>query len=97
MPIGKGCRDGSRYVEGCWGFPYLLIGLLVSWFLGLLFLGFGFLASCCCGFLVFGLLVSRLLGFKVHWFHSFLVSWFQAFEVQRLHVAILPKHISCFL
>ena len=29
---------GRRYVEGCWGFPYLkkCIGFLVSWFIGLL-------------------------------------------------------------
>ena len=37
-----GGRGGSRYVEGCWGFPYLKkrIGFLVVWFLGLWFLGF---------------------------------------------------------
>ena len=39
------CLGGSRYVEGCWGFPYLkkFIGFLVHWFLGLSiywFLGF---------------------------------------------------------
>ena len=32
-----GCRGGSRYVEGCWRFPYLKIkkrflGFLLSWF-----------------------------------------------------------------
>ena len=35
-PMGDGttpvwCRGGSRYVEGCWGFPYLK-SFLVSWF-----------------------------------------------------------------
>ena len=34
-----GCRCGSRYVEGWWGFPYLK-SFVVSWFLGLWFLGF---------------------------------------------------------
>ena len=33
-----GCRDGSRYVEGCWRFTYLkmkkFLGFLVSRFLG---------------------------------------------------------------
>ena len=39
-----GCKGGSWYVEGCWGFPYLKIKpvscLLVSWFLVFRFLGF---------------------------------------------------------
>ena len=42
-----GCKCGSRYVEGCWGFPYLkkflgflVFGLLVSWFMVFWFLGF---------------------------------------------------------
>ena len=37
-----GCMGGSRYVEGCWGFPYLKIkiqgvcvGFVVCWFLDL--------------------------------------------------------------
>ena len=32
-----GCKGGSRYVEGCWGFPYLKMKK-VSWFLGSSFL-----------------------------------------------------------
>ena len=52
-----GYRGGSRYVDGCWGLPYLkkFIGLCVSRFLGFLF--FGFLVSKLIGFLVVGLLV----------------------------------------
>ena len=39
-----GCRGGSRYVEGCWGFPDLEIKKFkVSWFQS--FLAFGFLVS----------------------------------------------------
>ena len=34
-----GCRGGSRYVKGCWGFPNLT-SLLIYWFLGFGFLGF---------------------------------------------------------
>ena len=35
-----GCRGGNRYVEVCWGFPYLkkFIGFLISWFLRFCFL-----------------------------------------------------------
>ena len=48
-----GCRGGSRYIEGWWGFPYLeikFIGFLVFGRLVLKFLG---------------LLVSKFLGFKI--------------------------------
>ena len=48
-------RGGSRYVEGCWGFPYLKISkILVSWFLG-------FLASRFISFLVSWFLGSNKL------------------------------------
>ena len=52
-----GRRGGGRYVEGCWGFPYLkkCIVCLVSWLSGLLF----------AGFLVSWLLVSWFIGFRV--------------------------------
>ena len=72
-------RGESRYVEGCWGFPYskIVIGFLVSgvlvfycWFLGCWFLGF----------LVFGFVVSRFLGFKVSRFE---VSWLIGFTVPK--------------
>ena len=50
-----GCKDGSRYVEGCWGFPFLkkCIGFVVYWFLGSWFF------------------VSWFLGLLVSWFLDF--------------------------
>ena len=38
-----GCRGGGRYVEGCYGFPYLkkFIGFFVYWFLVCWFLVLG--------------------------------------------------------
>ena len=61
----------NRYVEGCWGFPYLekLIGSLVSWFLG--FKNLGVLVF---GFLFLGFLVSKFIGLlvsKLFWFLGF--------------------------
>ena len=55
------CRGGSRYVAGCWEFPYLKslfvssflgFGLLVSWFQSFLVSIFCLLVSKCHGFLV---------------------------------------------
>ena len=80
-----GCRCGSRYVEWCWGLPYLkqFIGFVVSWFL------------------VFCFLVYWLLGFLVSWFQSFLVSWlqrfkksFKVFERYLAHITKFPFHVS---
>ena len=65
-----GCRGGSRYVEGCRGFPYLkkCIGFLVSWLLASWFIGF---------------LVCWFLGFLVSWFLGFRGSWFLGFKIQK--------------
>ena len=59
-------QGGSRYVEGCQGFPYLkkFIGFVNPWFLVSWLLGFWFL----------GLLVSWFswfLGFRASWFLDF--------------------------
>ena len=59
---------GSRYVEGCWGFPYwrsvLVSWCSVYWFLVSWFLVFSwFQAVLALKFL--GFLVSKFLGFKV--------------------------------
>ena len=64
------CRDGSRYVEGCWGFHYLeikkrFLGCSVSWFLVYWFQSF---------------LVSKLIVFKVSWSLGFRISKFQRFN-----------------
>ena len=91
-----GCTGGSRYVEGCWGFPYLrkligflVVGFLVSWFLGFVVCWFlGFLVSRFLGF--FNLLVSWCLGFLVSWFLGFLVSWLLVFKNYQICT-------SCFL
>ena len=67
--VGVGMvRGGSRYVEGCWGFPYVEMKK-VAWFLG-------FLVSCvCCIF------VPRFLGFFLRFlaakFQVFNVSSYQ--------------------
>ena len=77
-----GCRVGSRYVEGCWEFPYLKIkrflGFLVccffvSWFLGLSVYWFlGFLVFSCSTFLDFDVSLFRSLsGFKFQIFTKF--------------------------
>ena len=77
----------SRYVEGCWGSPYLKINkflgckaskfssFLVSWFLVCLFFG------------VLGLLVSWFQSFFVSWFQSSTVSWFQRFKVSKFEIS----------
>ena len=61
------CRGGSRYVEGCRGFPYLkkFIGFVAYWFSFFYFYFVGFL-------------VSWFPDFLVCWFESFVVSWFQS-------------------
>ena len=74
-----GCRAGSRYVEGCWGFPYLTIKKGLK-FLGLVCLGFLFFA-----FLVFVFGDLGFLGFKDLLFLGvrslgLKLSWFQSFE-----------------
>ena len=61
-----GCRGGSRYVEGCWGFPFVKIktflGFSGSWFLVSWFIGFK---------------VSWFLGVKVYWDLGFIFSEIQ--------------------
>ena len=91
-----GCRGVSRYIEGCWGFPYLK---KVSRFLG-------FLVPKCVGLLVYGFLLFRLLvfgvwclgswflGFKVPKFLGFKVSWFLSFNLSM--IPYYQNSISCF-
>ena len=86
MTTSVGCRGGSRYVDGCWEFPYLKIrGFKVSWFL---VFDFGFLGFVVLwvllfyGFMVFGFWFS-FFGFMcfydVYGFAMFMVLWFDGF------------------
>ena len=98
-----GCRGGSRYVEGCQGFPYLK-SFLVSWFLGFWFLGFlvswllGFLVYWClgvlvlwfCGFMVYGFMVLWFCFFVILWFYGFIVLWFCDFMVFKNYKISIP-------
>ena len=75
------CRGGSRYVEWCWGFPYLKnIGCLVSCFLVSKIIGF---------------LVSRISGFNfflVSWFQRFKKS-LNVFVGNLVHITNCPFHV----
>ena len=87
-----GYRGGSRYVQECWGFPYLrmkkflvcsFLDVLVSRFLVPSVWIFWFLVLLAVGFLVvwfLGFWVSRILGFSVSLFLSCLVSWLLGFK-----------------
>ena len=68
-----GCRGGSRYVEGCWGFHYLIC------FVG--FLVVGFLVSRCS---VSWLSVSWFLDCLVLKFSCFMVPKFLGFKVSDI-------------
>ena len=58
-----GCRGGNRYVEGCWGFPYLKIKKK--------FIGFVCFRVWLVVFWCYGVVVSRLYGFMVLWCYGF--------------------------
>ena len=80
-----GCRDESRFVEGCWGFPYLksvsvscFFGFFVSWF-------FGFVGMWLLGLLVVG------FEFSVSWFRGFKVSRFQIVDVSEIHLMLVGR------
>ena len=62
------CRDGSQYVEGCWGFHYLKIKK--SWL-------FGFLVFCLLVSKFLGSKVYLFRSFLVSWFQNFKVSKIQ--------------------
>ena len=64
-----GCRGGSWYFEGCWGFPYLKTKRFkVVWFYGFMVLWlYGFMVLSFYGFMVF-----CFSGFEVLKFYGFL-------------------------
>ena len=74
-----GCRGGSRYGEGCWGFPYLKIKNIGV-------LGIPLLE-------IKSFLVSRLQSFKVSNFQNSKFPKFQSFIFQNAEKSICVGHL----